>query len=289
MNFFWAGVYSAYKIIGDGVPAGSIVTLRFGLAGVSLLIAWPWLRGPAPRGRDLANTCLMGIMLIVLGQRLQVYGNQLGTAGNSAVLMAVEPLITSLAAALFLREHIGHRRLAGFALGMCGVVLLNGVWRKDFQWTGLVPSLIFVSSFVCEAGGSVIGKPIVARASVMKMLALALLVGTAVNLLIDGPATLSAAKRLPPLAWCLLLGLAVICTAIGYSVWFIVIRECPVNVAALTIFAQSVFGVAIAALWVGEKLHWGQLLGSLTIVAGLVLGLSRQMQRPAHGGTGKAT
>jgi drug/metabolite transporter (DMT)-like permease len=279
MNFFWAGVYSAYKIIGDGVPAGSIVTLRFGLAGLSLLIAWPWLPGPAPRGRHLASTCLMGVMLVVLGQRLQVYGNQLGTAGNSSVLMAVEPLITSLAAALFLREHIGPRRLAGFALGMCGVALLNGVWRKDFQWTGLVPSLIFVSSFVCEAAGSVIGKPIVARASVMKMLAVALLVGTAVNLLIDGPATLSAAKTLRPLAWCLLLWLAIICTAIGYSVWFIVIRECPVNVAALTIFAQCVFGVAIAALWVGEKLHWGQLFGSVTIVAGLVLGLSRQVRR----------
>jgi drug/metabolite transporter (DMT)-like permease len=279
MNFFWAGVYSAYKIIGDGVPAGSIVTLRFGLAGLSLLIAWPWLPGPAPRGRHLASTCLMGVMLVVLGQRLQVYGNQLGTAGNSSVLMAVEPLITSLAAALFLREHIGPRRLAGFALGMCGVALLNGVWRKDFQWTGLVPRLIFVSSFVCEAAGSVIGKPIVARASVMKMLAVALLVGTAVNLLIDGPATLSAAKTLRPLAWCLLLWLAIICTAIGYSVWFIVIRECPVNVAALTIFAQCVFGVAIAALWVGEKLHWGQLFGSVTIVAGLVLGLSRQVRR----------
>ena len=55
----------------------------------------------------------------------------------------------------------------------------------------------------------------------------------------------------------------------------------PVNVAALTIFAQSVFGVAIAALWLGEKLHWGQLLGSLTIVAGLALGLSRQIKGPA--------
>ena len=40
-----------------------------------------------------------------------------------------------------------------------------------------------------------------------------------------------------------------------------------------------VFGVAIAALWVGEKLHWGHLLGSLTIVVGLVIGLSRQIQK----------
>ena len=213
---------------------------------------------------------------------MQVYGNQLGTAGNSAVLMAVEPLIASLAAALFLREHIGPRRLAGFALGMCGVVLLNGVWRKDFQWTGLVPSLIFVSSFVCEAGFSVLGKPILARAGVMKMLALSLLAATAVNLLIDGKDTLDAAKKLPPQAWWLLVALAIVCTVIGYSVWFMVIRECPVNVAALTIFAQAVFGVAIAALWLGEKLHWGQLLGSIVIVAGLVLGLSRQIQRPAH-------
>jgi drug/metabolite transporter (DMT)-like permease len=282
MNLCWAGVYSAYKVMGPDLATGGIVTLRFGMAGLCLLAAWPWLPGRAPRGRDLVNTCLAGIVAIVMGQRLQVYGNQLGTAGNSAVLMAVEPLIASLAAALFLREHIGPRRLAGFALGMCGVVLLNGVWRKDFQWTGLVPSLIFVSSFVCEAGFSVLGKPILARAGVMKMLALSLLAATAVNLLIDGKDTLDAAKKLPPQAWWLLVALAIVCTVIGYSVWFMVIRECPVNVAALTIFAQAVFGVAIAALWLGEKLHWGQLLGSIVIVAGLVLGLSRQIQRPAH-------
>ena len=49
--------------------------------------------------------------------------------------------------------------------------------------------------------------------------------------------------------------------------------------AALTIFAQSVFGVAIAALWLGEKLHWGHLLGSVTIAAGLAFGLSRQIRK----------
>jgi len=282
MNFFWAGVYSAYKVLGQNLPSGGIVTLRFTLAALCLLAAWPWYRGPAPRGRDLLNTCLIGLLTFVLGQRLQVFGNQLGTAGNSAVLMAIEPLMASVAAAIFLREHIGPRRLAGFALGICGVALLHGVWRKDFQWTGLAPSLIFVSSFVCEAGYSVIGKPIIGRASVMKTLTLALVAGTAVNLLIDGPQTLHQAKTLPLEAWGLLFGLAIICTAIGYSVWFIVIRECPVNVAALTIFAQSVFGVAIAALWLHEKLHWGHLFGSLTIVAGLVLGLSRQISRPAH-------
>jgi len=118
MNFFWAAVYSAYKLLGHDLPTGAIVTLRFGLAGLILLIAWHWLPGPAPRGRDLLISCGMGLMLYVGGQRLQVYGNELGSAGNSAVLMAVEPLLTSVAAAIFLREHIGPRRLGGFILGM---------------------------------------------------------------------------------------------------------------------------------------------------------------------------
>src|SRR5690349_10453182 len=100
MNFFWAAVYSSYKILGPEVPSGSIVTLRFGMAGVCLLALWPWLPGKAPRGKDLVITCLMGVLLYVLGQRLQVYGNEIGTAGNSAILMALEPLITTIAAAI---------------------------------------------------------------------------------------------------------------------------------------------------------------------------------------------
>jgi drug/metabolite transporter (DMT)-like permease len=278
MNFFWAGVYSAYKVIGPDISSGGIVTLRFGIAALTLLPFWPWLPGSAPKGRDLAVTCSMGVLLFVIGQRLQVYGNEIGTAGNSAVLMAVEPLLTSVAAAVFLREHIGPRRLVGFGLGLLGVAVLNRVWSPEFKWTGLAASMIFMSSFICESAYSVLGKPIVLRASVMKMLAISLVVGTALNLIIDGHATFRAASALTGKAWALLLALAIICTSIGYSVWFMIIRECPVNIAALTVFSQSIFGVAIAAVWIREEVHWGHLLGSLVIVAGLVIGLSRQIK-----------
>lgn len=280
MNFFWAAVYSSYKVIGQTLPTGGIVTIRFGLAGLCLLFAWPWLPGAAPRGRDLATTCLMGLILFTLGQRLQVYGNQLGRAGDSAVLMGFEPLITSVAAGIFLREHIGPRRLAGFALGLCGVALLHGVWRPEFKWTGLSASLIFISSFACEAAYSVLGKPVVTRAGVMKTLTISLVVGTAMNLLIDGGMTFKAAQQVTVQGWLLLAGLAIICTVIGYSIWFVVIRECPVNVAALTVFAQSVFGIALAGAWLHERLEWGQFFGCLAIIGGLVVGLSRQIRTP---------
>ena len=139
---------------------------------------------------------------------------------------------------------------------------------RNRDYSGVIPSLIFISSFVCESAYSVVGKPVIQRAGMMKVLTVALVAGMVVNLAIDGRATLATAKQLSVTAWLLLLGLAVICTVIGYTVWFLVIRDCPVNVAALTVFTQSIYGVAFATWWLGEKLHWGHLFGSLTILGG---------------------
>ncbi len=278
MNFLWAASLSVYKALADYLKPGGIVTLRFGLAALVLAVLWPWLPGRAPRGRDLLKTVLMGLVVFTLGHRLQVYGNKLSTAGNTSVLMAVEPLLTSVAAAIFLREHIGPRRWLGFSLGMFGVVMLNGFLRGDVQWGGVLASLVFISGFICEACFSIMGKPLMERAGIMKILTLALLFGTAANLLIDGPQTVHAALALPLRCWWLIGYLAIICTAIGYAFWYVVIQESDVNIVALTIFAQPLAGVALAAVWLHEPLHWGQFWGCLAIVIGLVIGLSRQIK-----------
>lgn len=282
LNAVWAATLSIYKSLEPYLEPGGIVTLRFGIAAVSLLLLWPWLPGDAPRGRDLLKTCVLGLLVFVLGHRLQVFGNHLSTASNSSILTATEPLITSVAAAIFLREHIGPRRMLGFALGMAGVALLNGVWRADFKWVSLGASVIFVSSFVCETALSVAGKPIITRGSPIKFAALALASGTVANLLLDGGQTLTAVAHLPASAWPQLLLIGMIGTAFGYAFWFQVIRESEVNLAAMTLFVQPVCGVLTARLWLGESLHWGHLWGSVAIVLGLVVGLSRQIKVPAE-------
>ena len=281
MNFFWAGCYSAFKALAPQLDAGGVATLRFGIAAFVLLVCWPWLPGRAPRGRDLALTALMGVIVFVLAPRLQVAGVQRGQAGDAAVLMALEPLITSLAAAVFLREHVGPRRWLGFCLGLTGVVSMAEVWKSDFHLPGLTANGLFVASFVCETAYSVMGKPLIGRAGLMKVLAVALVAGAVVNGGWDGRQTIAAAQHLSAGAWWLMAYLAIICTLIGYVVWFVVIRETEVNVVALTVFIQPVVGVVIATVALKESLHWGQLWGSLAILVGLVIALSRQI-KPAH-------
>jgi drug/metabolite transporter (DMT)-like permease len=280
MNVLWAGSYASFKALAPYLDAGGVATVRFGLAALVLMLAWRWLPGSAPRGRDLLKSAIMGVIVFVCAPRLQVAGVQLGQAGDAAVLMGLEPLVTSVAAAVFLREHTGPRRWLGFCLGLSGVLFMAQVWRPDFRLPGLTANSLFVASFVCEAAYSVMGKPLLERAGLVKVLAIALAAGTLVNLLMDGQQSLAALPALPGRAWLLLFYLTLICTVAGYIIWFVVIRVTEVNVTVLTVFLQPVVGVLIATLALGESLHWGQLWGCLAIMLGLVIGLSRQIKSP---------
>ncbi|NBV24585.1 MAG: DMT family transporter [Proteobacteria bacterium] len=272
-NVFWAVSLSAIQALKPHLDYGGIATMRFGGAAVSLLLVWPWLPGAMPRGRDFWTASLMGVIVFTVGHRLQVSGNLLGSAGNCAVLMAVEPLLTAVAAAIFLREHIAPQRWVGFSLGVVGVALLNRVWADDFKWAGLAASAVFIASFLSEAAYSIMGKPLLDRAGPMKILGVSLVAGTLANLAIDGPTTFAAAVKMPVSAWAWVAYLSIICTSLGYGLWLVVIRETDVNLTAMTILMQPVAGIPVAVLWLGEPLHTGHLWGSLAIVIGLAIGL----------------
>ena len=271
-NVFWAGIMSVNKELESSLSVSSIVTLRFGVAALGFALAWRWLPGPSPDLGVWIRASLMGLTVFVLGQRLQVYGNVLGTAGNSSVLMGFEPILTSVAAAIFLRERIPWTRWGGFVLCLLGLAFLNHAWSPDFQWSGLRASAIFVSSFLCESVYSILGKPLGARASPYRVTAISLISATLLNLMIDGGRTATEAANLGWHQWALLLYLGVLCTMAGYVLWLVILQDTAVNLVALTVFVQPIAGVIIAMVWLREAAHWGQLWGTLTIGAGLLVG-----------------
>ena len=284
MNVFWAGTYSAFKALTVPLSAGQVVTLRYGLAALIMAALWRWLPGVAPRGRDLLKTAVMGVLVFTVSPRCQVYGVHLGKAGDAAVVIALEPLITAVAAAWLLREHVPARRWVGFGIGLSGVALLSGVWRMRMDWAELAANLIFLSSFICESAYSVMGKPILQRAGLFKVVAVSLFCGTAVNLLLSGVGTVTRLGTLSVTNWWTVAYLVIICTVVGYCVWYVVIRETDVSLAAMTILAQPVIGIGVAAITLGETPHWGQFWGSAAVAAGLVVGLWRNGRAPASAG-----
>lgn len=287
MNLFWAGTYSTFKALGRHLDSGTIATVRYALAALVMVALWRWLPGPGPRRRDLAWTALMGVLVFCVTPRLQIEGVHRSYASDTSLLMALEPLVTAVAAAIFLGEHIAARRWWGCGLGMVGVVLMSRIWTPDAApLAGLLANLLFISSFITETAYSVMGKPLLQRSSPLKLLAVSLVAGTAANVIIE--AALGHAPRyaalgsLPWTAWALFAYLALICTVIGYTLWYVVIRETEVNVTALTVFVQPLAGLFLSVIFLGENVHAGQFWGSLAIAAGLAVGLRRNGRAPAN-------
>lgn len=283
MNLFWAGTYPTFKVLSRHLDSGTIATVRYALAAAVLLALWRWLPGRGPRGADLWRAGIMGFLVFCVAPRLQIEGVHRGQAGDTSLLMALEPLITAVAAAVFLGERIAPRRWWGCALGMLGVVLMSRVWRKDAApLAGLTANLLFVSSFLAETAYSVMGKPLLSRSGALKLLAVAVAAGTISNValeIVTGHASRYAALgALPTETWILFAYLALICTIAGYALWYLVIRETEVNVTALTVFVQPVAGLSLSVIWLGEPLHAGQLWGSTAIAIGLAIGLRRRTQ-----------
>ncbi len=286
-NVFWGGTYSAFKDLGQWLTPGQIVTLRYTLALLCLLVCWPLMPGKSPRGLDMLKVAVMGVLVFVCAPRLQVFATHAGHAGDMSVLVGLEPLVTTIGAALFLREHVPGNRWLGFFFGVIGAVLLSNIWQPDFQLASLGANALFIGSFFCESAYSVMGKPLIERAGFLKVTTLSLAAGVMLNLILDGPSTVTAAQHLPARGWLEIGYLATICTAIGYAVWFAAMRVLPVNAVAMTVFTQPFAGGVIAIFLLGESPRWGQLWGGMAIAAGLVLGL-RQLNGQSQS-AGEAT
>lgn len=279
MNLLWAGSYAIFKVLGQHADSGTIATVRFGIAALCLAAAWRWLPGQGPQLRQWPRVFAMGVIVFCMAPRLQVEAVHLGKAGDTSLLMALDPLLTAFAAALFLREKVPVRRWWGCGVGMLGVVLLSKVWQGDVPLQGLLANTLFILSMVCETFYSVLGKPLLHKHSPMKLLAGALLSGTLANCAIEacrpGQNAFHTVQTLPLSAWLWLIHLAVVCTVLGYTLWFVVIRETEVNIAGLTVLMQPMAGWLLSVLWLKESFHSGQFWGAAAIVGGLLLGLKR--------------
>ena len=191
------------------------------------------------------------------------------TASLAAILLAVQPLITTLIDSASLRERISPRRLAGLFLGVGGVVVLMGWSPIAIDRAFLLSVAAMLGGAVCYAIGAIYAKRRLSAVPV-PTLALGQQLGAAVWL--AGPAlwTLPRATATWP-AIASLLALALFSTAVAYLVFFRLLGEVgPVKASTIT-YVIPVFGVAWGAMFLGESLTAGMLAGLGCILGSLLL------------------
>ena len=270
-----------YLMIRVAVRELSPVTLVFARTGIAALLLLPIaaargeLRPLLPRWRQLA---LFSAVEIAIPWLLLSSAERRITSSLAGLLIAAVPLVgTAVTAAMGDRDVLDARRLAGLALGIVGVAALVG---PDVGNTSAAALLEMAGVAVCYAVGPIILSRTLDDAPPLGVVASSL----ALAAVVYAPV---AAFQLPG-AWpqakviASVLGLAVLCTAIAFLLFFALIAEAgPVRATVITYVNPAVAAVLGVAL-LSESFTTGMGVGFVLILAGSVLATGRVRGAPAR-------
>ena len=290
LSVLWGGSFFFNHVAVAEVPPLTLVLLRVSLAAPILLCAAKLLRLPLPAGRRTWTGFLaMGLLNNALPFALIVWGQTRIASGLAAILNATTPLATVVVAHLFTAdEKMRANRLAGVLAGFAGVAVLIGPGLLRGVGGDVAAELACLAAAFSYACAGVFGRrfrhlpPISAAsgqvtASAVLLLPPALVVDRPWLLHLPGAAAMGAVA-----------GLAVLCTALAYAIYFRILATAGATNLLLVTFLIPVSAIALGWLVLGEHLAAYQFLGLALVGAGLACIDGRvfrlRLPRPRFGG-----
>ena len=295
-TFFWGGTFVAARYAVREAPPFYAAACRFAIASAFLFAAMWWNARregrplPVPRSaRDVLSLGVLGVTGIFLYNAFFFTGLKYTGAANGSLIVAVNPLTTSLIAAWWLGERVRRLQLAGLAVSLAGVVTI--VTRGELS---VLRSLAFNRGDLLLLGAplawalySVLGRKALDRFSPLVATAYAALSGT----LLLVPAAWIESRLVPGshsfsvYGWAAILQLALLGTVVGFVWWYEAVGRIGASRAALFVNLVPLFGTLQAAVVLGERLGRAQWLGGLLVVAGVAVG-TIAARSPADPGAG---
>jgi drug/metabolite transporter (DMT)-like permease len=266
--FMWSSAFTSARIIvQDASPLFSLA-LRFlisGLIGIAIARAM----GQSWRLTRLQwrATILFGICQNALYLGLNFIAMQTVQASLAAIIASTMPLIVALASWLVLGERLKPMGLLGLLAGFVGVAVIMG--SRIGAGVDLYGILLCGIGVLALAFATMAVRGATSGGNFMMIVGLQMLVGSAI-LFVAAP--LTETLRIDP-TWRLLGAFAYTTLVPGLTatyVWVLLLdRIGPVRAATFH-FLNPVFGVAVAALLLGESLSWLDGLGVAIVTAGIL-------------------
>ncbi|MEO8345723.1 MAG: DMT family transporter [Betaproteobacteria bacterium] len=267
----WGGSFVFMRV---AVPALGPIPLAFArvtlAATVLLALAVAQRRMPNLRSR-WREFAVVGIVNSALPFVLFCYAEQYITASAAAILNATSPFFGAIAAAIWLREALTWRKLAGMTLGFAGVAVLVGWQPEDMtREIALAFGACLAASLCYGLGGTftkrhLSGVPVFSIACGSQLAAAITLAPAVPFASIPGPVTALVAANV--------LALAIASTAVAYLIYFKLIADAGPARALTVTFLIPLFGVLWGFLFLGEALTPNMLAGGALIVAGTALAI----------------
>ena len=265
----WSSAFSSARIIVQSAPPLSALCLRFLVSGLIAVVLARLLGQSIRLSRaQWTSTIVFGLCQNALYLGLFFVAMQWIGAGIAAIIASSMPLMVAFLGRVFLKEKIRPLGVLGLLAGLAGVVLIM---------TGRLAggSLDLFGIGICAIGvlGLAVATMLVRGASsggnVLMIVGLQMLVGS-VALLVPalGLETFDvkwSAELIVAFAY------TTIVPGLGATwIWFQLVRMIGSTRAAAYHFLNPFFGVAIAALLLGESMTLRDVIGVAVVTAGIL-------------------
>jgi probable blue pigment (indigoidine) exporter len=270
----WSSAFTSARIIVADAPPMLALSLRFmisGLIGVGIArsIGQPWKLTPD----QWKATIIFGICQNALYLGLNFVAMQSIEASLASIIASVMPLAVGFSGWLIFGERLSRIGILGLFVGAFGVALIMGVrLQSGANLSGIILCIIAVISLTIATmtmrGASSGG-------NLLMIVGLQMLVGSVLlavpGFLFEQPTVVLSSNLIIAFSYTVFMpGL------LATFIWFWLVGRIGAVKAATFHFLNPFFGVAIAAIFLGESLRFSDIVGVIVIMAGI---LSVQLAR----------
>jgi drug/metabolite transporter (DMT)-like permease len=270
LGLLWGMPYALTKIALTTIAPVTLVAARVALAAIVLWIIVFLRQSRIPQRWDLvARLFIQGCVACAIPYTLIAFGQQSVDSALAAILNSTAPLFVCLISLLWGRhEELTVGRLFGVTIGLGGVVLIAGASALAGLGRGMVGQAAIILATLSSAVSVIYGRrlatvaPEIAAAGTLTAAAIVL-----VPLCFFVEAPLNSAPSAASLA--ALLVNAVVATALGFVVYFRLIRTIGSMGTASVGYLKPAVGVLIGYVLMDESLTWTTGAGLIGILIGV--------------------
>ncbi len=288
VNFMWALQFSAAKIAMRQLGPITVTFLPLLMATIFLA---PWAifaprdasrvrSGRLTLGVLAANFLILGIAGTIVSQLFLTWGIQRSLASNASVLTLTVPILTAVLARLLLGERMTLLRWISFGLAIAGVLVVSDLnWRsvKFFEGRYFWGNLLILLAYLGSAFYNVYIKKLLQFLRPLDILFFSFVVADLVLVPFVfeyEPLTRKTLSSLTPPTWLSLFAIAIFSLTLSLKLFLWVLERVDVTQAILSNYLLPIFGVAISAITVKERLTLTQAMGAALVLASTVLATS---------------
>ena len=277
MSVIWGVPYLMIRVaVGELAPA-ALVGARTALAALILLPLAARQTQLRPLARVWAPLLAFTAIEIVVPWFLLAKAETRLTSSLTGLLIAAVPLVGALVTTFTgARERHGARRWAGLLVGLAGVAALVGL---DVHGAEALSVLEVAGVAVCYAVGPIILSRRLADAPPLGVVASSLVLAA----LFYVPFFVFSLPSSFPSADVMLsvVGLAVLCTAVAFLLFFALIAEAgPVRATVIT-YVNPAVAALVGVVVLNEPFTIGMAIGFALVLAGSILATASTRQRAA--------